>query len=271
MAGSTCFGSLTDRVSVCLRATSGLSVKPDGHPERVGPRLLVLLDSSLWSDVLLHLCMLSGSCLNMVRLQIRIRAPRARNRRVARAARLRARTPRESRNASESAARHAMPRSESIFEARRSTAADTVGDSPLVERTQSSRPTWSAVGSRLRVPIAMPHILGRARSGMCCVGRFHGGRCQEGATDGKRHDTNRCQVGEHRSFTGLRIVAALQGVSVTFAPALPLLEVAGEDTSSAVNGSLCPSASRSMCWVPLFHFQFSNRVIEELRRPRETA
>ena len=56
------------------------------------------------------------------------------------------------------------------------------------------------------------------------------------------------------------IVAALQGVSVTFAP----LFLGSEWV-------IVPVCFAVMYLVPLFHFQFSNRVIEELRRPRETA
>jgi hypothetical protein len=66
------------------------------------------------------------------------------------------------------------------------------------------------------------------------------------------------------------IVAALQGVSVTFAPLV--LYWSGRGGYSLGNEwVIVPVCLAVMYLVPLFHFQFSNRVIQELRRPRETA
>jgi hypothetical protein len=66
------------------------------------------------------------------------------------------------------------------------------------------------------------------------------------------------------------IVAALQGVSVTFAPLFLYWSGRG-GYSLGSEWVIVPLCFGVMYLVPLFHFQFSNRVIEELRRPRGTA
>ena len=66
------------------------------------------------------------------------------------------------------------------------------------------------------------------------------------------------------------IVAALQGMSVTFAP-LFLYWGGREGYSFGSEGVIVPVCFAVMYLVPLFHFQFSNRVIEELRRRREIS
>ena len=66
------------------------------------------------------------------------------------------------------------------------------------------------------------------------------------------------------------IVAALQGVSLTFAPLFLYWSGRG-GYSFGHEWLFVPLCFGVMYLVPLFHFQFSSRVIEELRRPRETA
>jgi hypothetical protein len=66
------------------------------------------------------------------------------------------------------------------------------------------------------------------------------------------------------------IVAALQGVSVTFAPLFLYWSGRGGYFAGA-EWIVVPLCFAVVYLVPLFHFQFSNRVIEELRRPRKVA
>jgi hypothetical protein len=61
------------------------------------------------------------------------------------------------------------------------------------------------------------------------------------------------------------IIAALQGVSVTFAPLFLYWSGRG-GYSLGYEWVVVPVCLAVMYLVPLFHFQFSNRVIEELRR-----
>jgi hypothetical protein len=66
------------------------------------------------------------------------------------------------------------------------------------------------------------------------------------------------------------VVATLQGVSVTFAPLFLYWSGRG-GYSVGIKWVMVPVCFAVIYLVPLFHFQFSNRVIEELRRPRGTT
>jgi len=66
------------------------------------------------------------------------------------------------------------------------------------------------------------------------------------------------------------IIAALQGVSVTFAPLFLYWSGRG-GYSFGSEWVILPLCFGVMYLVAIFHFPFSNRVIEELRRPRGPA
>jgi len=66
------------------------------------------------------------------------------------------------------------------------------------------------------------------------------------------------------------IVATLQGVSVTFAPLFLYWSGRGGYFFGR-EWIIVPLCFAVVYLVPLFHFQFSNRVIEELRRPPKIA
>jgi len=66
------------------------------------------------------------------------------------------------------------------------------------------------------------------------------------------------------------VVAALQGVSVTFAPLFLYWSGRG-GYSFGSEWVIVPVCFGVMYVVAIFHIVFSNRVIEELRRPLGTA